>query len=262
MKLLGKLIMAVVLTIVLLSTGTANVYAEHDFRTGRDLDYDRIQNYNTNNGPNEYTYQQELDRMGLEHGQAVVEEEYKNKERLLRHRWRQEEAVTDAQAKEARRSFNIFRDSTYSYYLDLPTARWVRYPYKANEYMLDVWIVLIANKDVEAMDKDGIAGVNRYFLEHYYIDPVNKQVQFLCELEISNGRPANDVIQRKYKPVNWENLVPGSVEDSVYHGVIRNVKKYNLASKNGRDSDDTWNMILDRFHIITNSVAEAAGIYI
>ena len=103
--------------------------------------------------------------------------------------------------------------------------------------------------------------IRKYYLEHYYINPETRQIQFLCELEISNGRPDNNVIQRAYKPRNWENLIPGSIEDSVYHHALRNAKKYNLADKNKREPNDV-NRWLDRFHIITSSIAEGIGLYL
>ena len=85
--------------------------------------------------------------------------------------------------------------------------------------MIDVWVKLKPNGDsAEADDQKG-----KYYLEHYYIYPKNKQIQFLCELEVT-GRPSNAIKERPYSSQNWENLVPGSVEDDIYHAVVKRVK--------------------------------------
>ena len=59
----------------------------------------------------------------------------------------------------------------------------------------------------------------KYFLSHYYIRPKTRQIQFLSELEVT-GRPDNAITERPYSSLHWENLVPGSIEDDIYHGVF------------------------------------------
>ena len=59
----------------------------------------------------------------------------------------------------------------------------------------------------------------KYFLEHYYIRPKTRQIQFLCELEVV-GRPQNTISERAYDYKNWENLIPGSIETAIYYGVL------------------------------------------
>ena len=47
------------------------------------------------------------------------------------------------------------------------------------------------------------------------------------------GRPLNNVKERIYSPGHWENLVPGSIEDTIFHAVMDNVDEM---PKNGRRS--------------------------
>ena len=85
--------------------------------------------------------------------------------------------------------------------------------------MIDVWVKLKPNSFSD--DEDAKAG--KYYLEHYYLNPKSKQIQFLCELEVT-GRPSNAIKERPYSSQNWENLVPGSVEDDIYHAVVKKAK--------------------------------------
>ena len=139
-------------------------------------------------------------------------------------------------------------DDTYDYYLDKESIVWRRVPFTANEYMADVWIRMIehnvdtANYDadmatyIQSGNREEISlarekGIQippsdvkvlrnrKYYLEHYYMRPARKQIQFLCELEVV-GHPQNSVSERKYSPTNWEDLIPGSIESAIYKGVI------------------------------------------
>jgi len=119
----------------------------------------------------------------------------------------------------------IFTDGPYQYFMDRQSAKWIRLPYSASEYMIDVWICLISMNDdtiVEEYDSDGnlTSRYRKYFLEHYYIRPQTKQIQFLCELEVAK-RPQNTISERTYSVRNWENLIPGSIEDEIYHAVVK-----------------------------------------
>ena len=112
----------------------------------------------------------------------------------------------------------ILRDESFVYYMDTRSARYIPMPNRQDS-MIDVWVKLKPNGDsAEADDQKG-----KYYLEHYYIYPKNKQIQFLCELEVT-GRPSNAIKERPYSSQNWENLVPGSVEDDIYHAVVKRVK--------------------------------------
>ena len=84
---------------------------------------------------------------------------------------------------------------------------------------------------VEEAAKDGTYSYpQKYYLEHYYIRPSAQQIQFLSELEVT-GRPSNAIKERPYSASHWENLVPGSIEDDIYHKVVESMKEY---SKNGK----------------------------
>ena len=112
----------------------------------------------------------------------------------------------------------IFRDESFIYYMDMRSARNVPIPNR-QERMIDVWVKLKPN----SFSDEGNAKAGKYYLEHYYINPKNKQIQFLCELEVT-GRPSNAIKERPYSSQNWENLVPGSVEDDIYHAVVEKAK--------------------------------------
>ena len=84
----------------------------------------------------------------------------------------------------------------------------------------------------------------KYYMEHYYIWPKRRQIQFLCELEVT-GQPQNAIKERDYDGRNWENLVPGSVEDNIYTGVAKymegkNQKEFFKHLPSFSDVMDSW----------------------
>ena len=142
-------------------------------------------------------------------------------------------------------------DDTYTYYLDKTSVQWKRIPYLANEYMADVWIRMIEREprilnddmayygaenfraEVASAREQGyqyspedlkVLKSQSYVLEHYYLRPKTKQIQFLCELEVF-GRPQNAINERAYDNKNWEYLVPGSVESLIYEATIKIIGK-------------------------------------
>ncbi len=149
-------------------------------------------------------------------------------------------------------------DDMYIYYLDKSSVEWKRLPYSSSEYMADVWVRMI-EREPKSLDDDMAAyGADNfraqialareqgyqyppedikvlrqqnYVLEHYYLRPKTKQIQFLCELEVF-GRPQNTINERAYDYQNWENLVPGSVEASIYDATIKIIGK-SKASERG-----------------------------
>ncbi len=115
----------------------------------------------------------------------------------------------------------ISMDSKFAYYLDRVSARWIKEP-DTNAKVIDVWLRLV---DINSL-KNPVLGQymksvprGEYLLDHYYIKPYTRQVQFLCELDIS-GQPANNVVQNAYSANNWEYVIPGSVEDHIYNSVM------------------------------------------
>ena len=121
--------------------------------------------------------------------------------------------------KEKVRYVYLFEDNGFAYFLDSQTAQWKNIPYTESEEILDVWIKLVK---VEADEEYSYP--QKYFLEHYYLRPKTKQIQFLSELEVT-GRPDNTAKERPYSVRNWENLVPGSLEDEIYTKVLNEIKK-------------------------------------
>ena len=146
-----------------------------------------------------------------------------------------------------------------NYYLDKQSVSWKRLPYSASEYILDCWVHIIerntddsdlpeylsdyVNDDVygeleiaeerkislNEVDVD-ILKHKKYFLQHYYIRPKTKQIQFLCELEVV-GNPQNTISEREYNYKNWENLIPGSVESMIYQMTMKTVGKSGSSDK-------------------------------
>ncbi len=148
-----------------------------------------------------------------------------------------------------KRFIEILKDNDYSYYLDMDSARWVTCPH-GTEQILEVWIKLVQDTNtgsVRATDKgNGIqpsisadensySYSDHYYLEHYYIRPAKEQIQFLSELEIT-GRPSNAISERAYNEANWENLIPDSIEDEIYHGVMKHIKELPKKKSTGEKS--------------------------
>jgi len=142
------------------------------------------------------------------------------------------------------RFVKLTSDETYNYYLDLESVTWKRVPYTSSEYMADVWIRMVEripsensyNDDYESIelvsareqnisyDPGDVEVLNRkqYVLEHYYLRPARKQIQFLCELEVV-GHPQNTEAGRAYDVKNWEDLIPGSIESIIYKKVLATI---------------------------------------
>ena len=141
-------------------------------------------------------------------------------------------------------------DETYTYYLDKTSVQWRRMPYSSSEYIADVWVRLVERVPKQLDDDMAAYAVDKYnaeislareqgyqyspedlkVLEHYYLRPKTKQIQFLCELEVF-GRPQNTVNERAYDYKNWENLVPGSVESIIYNSTIKIIGTYKADAK-------------------------------
>ena len=178
---------------------------------------------------------------------------YSADERILppRRTDRQPETSTKKTKTQKARFVKLASDDLYTYYLDRESVSWKRVPYLANEYMADVWIRMVEhNVDTSELPQDLADYINdnasaeislaqesgkplnpvdvevlqhkKYFLEHYYLRPKTKQIQFLCELEVV-GHPQNTVSERQYEYKNWENLIPGSVESIIYKTVLKEI---------------------------------------
>lgn len=153
--------------------------------------------------------------------------------------------------KQKARFVKLTADDNYTYYLDLQSVAWKRMLYSASEYIADVWIRMIErNEDTSNLPEDlaeyvgvqeseevklalekgilydpvdvEVLSHRKYFLEHYYLRPKTKQIQFLCELEVV-GHPQNTISERAYDYKNWENLVPSSVESVIYETVLKKI---------------------------------------
>ena len=117
----------------------------------------------------------------------------------------------------------LFTDNGFTYYMDSKNTRWILRPYNSSEYMIDAWVRLVENTTGEPVGEDGKIRPAKYFLEHYYISPQRHEIMFISELEVT-GRPDNAVKERAYDPKNWEQLVPGSIEDALYEAITARMK--------------------------------------
>lgn len=126
---------------------------------------------------------------------------------------------TDPQSDKKVRYIYLFEDNGFVYYLDNQNVKWKPIPYSETEEILDIWIKLI-----KVAPDEEYSYPQKYFLEHYYLRPDRKQIQFLSELEVT-GRPDNAIKERPYSVHNWENIVSGSLEDEIYHSVLKVVQK-------------------------------------
>lgn len=140
------------------------------------------------------------------------------------------EATAEDKKEQKQRFQQILQDDSYIYYMDTQNVRWISMPHSDGEKIIDVWIRLVDKGAAEDASTSATASTgtlytypSKYFLEHYYIRPEKQQIQFLSELEVQ-GRPQNTVQERPYNAQNWEELVPESVEDSIYHAVVDRMK--------------------------------------
>ena len=117
----------------------------------------------------------------------------------------------------------LFTDNGFTYYLDSKNSRWILRPNSDSEYIIEAWIRLVENTTGAPVAEDGKLRPTKYFLEHYYISPEHRTIMFISELEVT-GRPENAVKERPYDNANWEQLVPGSIEDDLYDAVVAKMK--------------------------------------
>lgn len=139
-----------------------------------------------------------------------------------RHQSAARESAKETQAEQDKNYPYLLTDNGFSYYLDMQTARWIPMPHSGSEYIADVWVRLVPEGGSLSF-----AEGEKYYLEHYYIRPERRQIQFLSELEVT-GRPDNAIEERTYSVQHWENLVPGSIEEEIYTAVLKKMGKNKL----------------------------------
>ena len=140
------------------------------------------------------------------------------------------------------RFIEILRDESFIYYMDRKTAHFKKIPHMAKEKMIDVWIKL---EPLEYAEGDYTYPA-KFFLEHYLIRPKRQQIQFLAELEVT-GRPSNETKNLKYDGRRWEELIPGSIEDSIYHAVL--LHKADIHDESTSDGTSIRDYIEDTLNI-------------
>ena len=137
----------------------------------------------------------------------------------------------DAERPKKKRFVEIYRDESFIYSMDTKTAHFTHIPHTIKEKMIDVWVKL------EPLEyaQDDYSYPPKYYMEHYLLRLQRKQIQFLCEVEVK-GRPGNDVEDKRYDPRRWEKLIPGSIEDTIYHAVLQYKGKIHDESKSNGTS--------------------------
>ena len=140
-----------------------------------------------------------------------------------------QKAARDAKKAEEKREKKaryktLFVDNGFTYYLDSKNSRWVLRPNSGRERMIEAWVRLVENTTGGPVAEDGKVRPNKYFLEHYYISPERREIMFISELEVT-GRPENSVKERPYDAANWEQLVPGSIEDDLFDAIVAKMKQ-------------------------------------
>lgn len=183
--------------------------------------------------------------------EEMPEDEQAAPSRILKEQ--EEKRRVDRQNRRNRRKryrFKLFmEDDGYRYYLDRLQSHWVRVPYTAEEYMADVWLRLVPIEkeqeeplseeeqrmprymrerlEQERMAKEALkvkptpdTRPAHYYLAHYYLRPMRRQLQFISELEVFD-RPDNNIEEPAYRPNAWENLVPHSAESDMYYKVLK-----------------------------------------
>ena len=143
------------------------------------------------------------------------------------------------------RFIKLTMDQNFIYYLDKDSVTWKKMPYSTTEMVADVWIRMINRNDNELLHESEVDDIvlaaeegkqfqpedvevlchQKYHLEHYYLRPKTRQIQYLVELSDIEGNPQNTVNERVYEHQNWENLVPSSIESKIYYGVIKVIGK-------------------------------------
>ena len=115
----------------------------------------------------------------------------------------------------------ILVDNGLTYFLDTKNSRWIPFPGKTSERIIDTWLRVVPD-ETGSLDNQSQTGTlpATYFLEHYYIRPDTREIMFISELEVY-GRPSNNIKEPPYDPSKWEQLIPGSLEDDIFDAVVR-----------------------------------------
>lgn len=138
----------------------------------------------------------------------------------------------------------LFSDDGFNYYLDGQVSCRT-YPPVGYEKLLDVWIKILpigVAPDTEVLDRQ------TYYLQHYLLYPKKNQIMFLSELEVE-GRPDNDIQERPYDPKNWENLIPGSLEENIYRECMKRQKKLKERGNKKSVTKTVGDILEDTFRI-------------
>ncbi|MGN0940533.1 MAG: hypothetical protein ACI4OA_02380 [Selenomonadaceae bacterium] len=191
------------------------------------------------------------DRTDAEREAAKAEREEKRRKKAEEKKAREENKKREQGDTEFE---ELFRDDSYVYSYDKKNIKWEQIPYRDSK-MLNFWVKLTPRETLDVPEdersSDGAGttlststDAEHYFLEHYYLRRDTRQIMFLCELEVT-GKPNNDVFTGRYDPSKWEDLVPGSIEDLIFHAMIRKINN----PKNAVADRHVTDFLEDVFHI-------------
>lgn len=137
-------------------------------------------------------------------------------------------SINSSKDSKEERFFKIATDSSYFYYVDTRTFMYRQMPSSRHQY-IDVWVKLIP---ISNHDPSAATSADYYLLHHYYICQKTQEIKCLSTSEIF-GVPQNTPTGVKYNP-RWEKLVPGSIADTVFQGIVDNI---DLLPSTGKNSD-------------------------
>lgn len=132
-----------------------------------------------------------------------------------------EEKMREKEEKQNQANYiYLFSDDSFNYYLD-GRVSCRTYPPVGYEKLMDAWIKILP---IGVAPETEVLADRIYYLQHYLLQPKQNRIMFLSELEVE-GRPANDIQERPYNPKNWENLIPGSLEENIYRECMKHQNK-------------------------------------
>lgn len=170
--------------------------------------------------------------------------EEKAKEKAAKAERKAEKAKEKEEKKKLAHYLYLFSDDGFNYYLDSEVSCHT-YPPVGYEKLLDVWIKILP---IGVAPDTEVLSDQTYYLQHYLLCPRKTQIMFLSELEV-DGRPDNDIQERPYDTRNWENLIPGSLEENIYRECMKRQGKLNQRGDKKTVTRTVGDILEDTFRI-------------
>lgn len=170
--------------------------------------------------------------------------EEKAKEKAAKAERKAEKAKEKEEKKKLAHYLYLFSDDGFNYYLDSEVSCHT-YPPVGYEKLLDVWIKILP---IGVAPDTEVLSDQTYYLQHYLLCPRKTQIMFLSELEV-DGRPDNDIQERPYDTRNWENMIPGSLEENIYRECMKRQSKLNQRGDKKTVTRTVGDILEDTFRI-------------